>query len=292
MSAAATRQRTAAGATHLCFALRCVGRWGPFYGCEELYSDRGWLSGTPGSGYRVPWRQDSCSRTCQSPHAPRRQSTRPTQGSLPLLTAKEGPVTKRCRWPAGILLLSSMVSSLFPSHPSNPCTRIRVYAIESVLDGCLIFYATPQRMPHGRRALRLPPPLSRQRPRPPLPAGRRRPVAVPPQEAAATTSVAASPHPATRRMRRSLEMIPSPRSAVCPFKTLLNTLHLLTFSPFFSFTSSPFVPLGCTQCHNFLPADGEGRGRGRGRGRGDRGRGGRGRQFDRHSMTGKTYVLF
>ncbi|KAI0778142.1 hypothetical protein BD413DRAFT_489718 [Trametes elegans] len=35
-------------------------------------------------------------------------------------------------------------------------------------------------------------------------------------------------------------------------------------------------------------ADGEGRGRGRGRGRGDRGRGGRGRQFDRHSATGKT----
>ncbi|KAI0335316.1 hypothetical protein GY45DRAFT_1317252 [Cubamyces sp. BRFM 1775] len=35
--------------------------------------------------------------------------------------------------------------------------------------------------------------------------------------------------------------------------------------------------------------DGEGRGRGRGRGRGgDRGRGGRGRQFDRHSATGKT----
>ncbi|KAI0669941.1 hypothetical protein C8Q78DRAFT_1079853 [Trametes maxima] len=35
-------------------------------------------------------------------------------------------------------------------------------------------------------------------------------------------------------------------------------------------------------------AEGEGRGRGRGRGRGDRGRGGRGRQFDRHSATGKT----
>ncbi|KAI0639359.1 hypothetical protein C8Q77DRAFT_1080778 [Trametes polyzona] len=35
-------------------------------------------------------------------------------------------------------------------------------------------------------------------------------------------------------------------------------------------------------------ADGEGRGRGRGRGRGDRARGGRGRQFDRHSATGKT----
>jgi hypothetical protein len=36
--------------------------------------------------------------------------------------------------------------------------------------------------------------------------------------------------------------------------------------------------------------DGEGRGRGRGRGRGDRGRG-RGRPFDRHSVTGKTYVF-
>ncbi|PIL32006.1 hypothetical protein GSI_06710 [Ganoderma sinense ZZ0214-1] len=35
-------------------------------------------------------------------------------------------------------------------------------------------------------------------------------------------------------------------------------------------------------------AEGEVRGRGRGRGRGDRGRGGRGRQFDRHSATGKT----
>ncbi|KAI1797840.1 hypothetical protein LXA43DRAFT_1088908 [Ganoderma leucocontextum] len=35
-------------------------------------------------------------------------------------------------------------------------------------------------------------------------------------------------------------------------------------------------------------AEGEGRGRGHGRGRGDRGRGARGRQFDRHSATGKT----
>jgi hypothetical protein len=37
--------------------------------------------------------------------------------------------------------------------------------------------------------------------------------------------------------------------------------------------------------------DNDGRGRGRGRGRGGARGGGRGRQFDRHSGTGKTYVI-